>query len=306
MLDEYHWCDVKRISPEAPVPVCSVRTTTLVPGGAANVAYNVQTLSSKAYLVGVVGRDSSGDKLTKAVTERGIATHFIQTKQRPTILKSRIIAHHQQIVRVDREDASPLTNTLQQQVYAKVVSLIPETHAVILSDYAKGLLTPSLTRKVIQICRENNIPVVVDPKGDDYTKYKGAHVLTPNFGEFSQAIKRTLTVEATIHAAGEKLRQRLHLAGLLITRSEKGMSLITADNHKWDIPTKAKEVADITGAGDTVIATLSLALAGGCTLEQAAHLANTAAGIVVGKVGTATVTLSELSEALLQEDHDTL
>lgn len=299
MLDEYHWCDVKRISPEAPVPVCAVKQTTLVPGGAANVAHNVGALSSQAYLLGVIGQDSSGDKLQHAVNQgTGVQSHFIRVADRPTILKSRIIAHHQQVVRVDREDASPFPLGLQRQVYAQFVNLLPEMDAVILSDYAKGMLTPSFTKQVIAACQKQGIPVIVDPKGQDYRKYKGASLLTPNFGEFTQAIQKELTSESDIFEAGQRLRQRLQLTGLLITRSEKGMSLITADAQKIDIPTRAKEVADITGAGDTVIATLAIALAAKLSLEHAAHLANAAAGVVVGKVGTASLSMDELGQAL--------
>jgi len=299
MLDEYHWCNVKRISPEAPVPVCVVDRTTLVPGGAANVAYNVGALSSKAYLLGVIGNDSSGEKLAHAVSQGvGVEDHLIRSKTRPTILKSRIIAHHQQVVRVDREDASSFSPALQRQVYARFEALLPNVDAVILSDYAKGLLTLSFTKKVISACQKQGIPVIVDPKGQDYRKYKGASLLTPNFGEFTQAVKKDLHTEREIFDAGQRLRQRLQLTGLLITRSEKGMSLITPDDRKIDIPTRAKEVADITGAGDTVIATLSIALAAKLPLEMAAHLANAAAGVVVAKVGTASLTLDELGQAL--------
>jgi D-beta-D-heptose 7-phosphate kinase/D-beta-D-heptose 1-phosphate adenosyltransferase len=299
MLDEYHWCNVKRISPEAPVPVCVVDRTTLVPGGAANVAYNVGALSSKAYLLGVIGNDSSGEKLATAVSQGvGVEGHFIRSKTRPTILKSRIIAHHQQVVRVDREDSSPFSPALQRQIYARFESLLPIVDAVILSDYAKGLLTVAFTKKVILACQKQGIPVIVDPKGQDYRKYKGASLLTPNFGEFTQAVKKDLHTEREIFDAGQRLRQRLQLTGLLITRSEKGMSLITSNDRKIDIPTRAKEVADITGAGDTVIATLSIALAAKLPLEMAAHLANAAAGVVVAKVGTASLTLDELAHAL--------
>lgn len=299
MLDEYHWCDVKRISPEAPVPVCSVKYTTLVPGGAANVAHNVGALSSQAHLIGVIGEDSSGDKLQQAIKQgEGVTTHFIRVQNRPTILKSRIIAHHQQVVRVDREDSSPFSLSLQRQVYAQFVRVLPNVDAVILSDYAKGLLTTPFTKQVIAACQKQGIPVIVDPKGQDYRKYKGASLLTPNFGEFTLAIKKELTSESDIFDAGQKLRHKLQLAGLLITRSEKGMSLITPNQPKIDIPTRAKEVSDITGAGDTVIATLSIALAAKLPLAMAAHLANAAAGVVVGKVGTASLTLAELGHAL--------
>ena len=300
MLDEYHWCDVTRISPEAPVPICTVKKTTLVPGGASNVANNITALNSKAYLSGIIGTDSSGDKLLSVLHNNHIITTYLhQTRQKPTILKSRIIAQHQHIVRVDREDSKEISQDLQDELFSSIETQVHTFDALLLSDYLKGTLTPALTQRLIQWAKKNNKLIVVDPKGDDYQKYKGATILTPNFKEFCAVIKKEPKSEEDIHAEALQLINDLNLEALLVTRSEKGMSLITPTT-KIDIPTQAQEVFDITGAGDTVISVLTLALSAGWSMEDAAYLANCAAGIVVGKMGTSTTTLHELSEKFAQ------
>lgn len=297
MLDEFHWCQVTRISPEAPVPVCKVNSTTVVPGGAANVAHNISALSNKALLVGLIGKDSSGQKLITKLGEHKLSTEYVLIdSQRPTILKSRIIAHQQQIARVDREDASPISKSIEAKLLKHVEHSLPQVGAIILSDYLKGTLTSSFTQKVIKLASEANIPIIVDPKGNDFKKYTGATVLTPNFQEFETIIKKSVHSEEEILKEGLLLIKKLKLAALLLTRSEKGMSLITKQGEKIDIPTKAQEVYDITGAGDTVISVFSVALSAGVEMATAAHLANCAAGIVVGKLGTATTTLQEIEQ----------
>lgn len=296
MLDEYHWCDVTRISPEAPVPICTVKKTTLVPGGASNVANNITALNNIAYLAGIIGTDSSGDKLLSVLHNHSILTQYLhQTRQKPTILKSRIIAQHQHIVRVDREDNKEISQELQDELFTSFSTQGNTFDALLLSDYLKGTLTPELTQRLILWAKQHNKQVIVDPKGDDYSKYTGATILTPNFKEFCAVIKKEPRSENEIHTEALHLINTLQLDALLVTRSEKGMSLITKDK-KLDIPTQAQEVFDITGAGDTVISVLTLALASGWPMEEAAYLANSAAGIVVGKMGTSTTTLSELSE----------
>ncbi|MCP4049384.1 MAG: D-glycero-beta-D-manno-heptose-7-phosphate kinase [bacterium] len=299
MLDEYHWCDVGRISPEAPVPVCRVGDTTIVPGGAANVANNIKALGSIPYLAGVLGRDSSGDKLVRKLKESGIDTHcIIQDDEKPTILKSRIVAHQQHVVRVDREDSSPISRRLKNRLFEKIEKYLPEIDVILISDYLKGTLPDSFVKKIIAEADNRNIQVVVDPKGDHYMKYKGSFILTPNFHEFETVVKKRMLKEEGIITEGVRLIKKLKLERLLVTRSEKGMSIITKDGEKKDIPTKAKEVYDITGAGDTVISVLSIALAAGWTAEKAAYLANYAAGVVVGKIGTSTTTLEEIRKAI--------
>jgi len=298
MLDEYHWCKVTRLSPEAPVPICSVESTTLVPGGAANVANNLIHLGATVMLVGVIGEDSSGDKLIHALSDNGITTtHMVRVKSRPTILKSRIIAHHQHVVRVDREDISPISIKIQNKLMATLDPLWQSMHALVISDYLKGTLPDRFVQWMITRARSYQIPVIIDPKGTSYKKYKHASILTPNYSEFIAAIGKTPENESEIFKEGKKLKDRLKLDALLITRSEKGMTLID-NNGKLDIPTRAKEVFDITGAGDTVIATLSLATASAVDWSSSAQLANVAAGIVVGKMGTSTVTTHEISVAM--------
>ncbi len=298
MLDEYHWCKVARISPEAPVPVCAIESTTLVPGGAANVANNLVQLGSYVALFGVIGHDSSGDKLVAALQKNGVDTQFlIRSDEKPTILKSRIIAHQQHVVRVDREETTPISQAYQEKIVSAIESASPGPDAILISDYLKGTLPDPLIRELIRLGRRLGIPVVIDPKGNAYHKYAGATILTPNFGEFVAALGYTPETESDIQQAALALAQTLQLDALLVTRSEKGMSLIES-GQKWDIPTRAKDVYDITGAGDTVIATLTLAAASGLSWPVAASLANCAAGVVVGKLGTSTVTRAEIRESI--------
>jgi len=298
MLDEYHWCTVNRISPEAPVPVCAVQSTTVVPGGAANVANNLVTLGATVKMFGVIGHDSSGSKLVSALKDLHIDVNgIVQSSTKPTILKSRIVANHQHIVRVDREDPTPIGPPTQKKILKQLESALPTTHAIIISDYLKGTLPDRLIQSIIQLAHHYDIPVIIDPKGSSYKKYKGATVLTPNFGEFVAAVGKTPKSEDEILKEGQKLKEKLKLKTLLVTRSEKGMSLIHK-NKKWDIPTKAKEVCDITGAGDTVISMLALGLASQLSWELSASLANYAAGVVVGKLGTSTVSIDEVATAI--------
>lgn len=301
MLDEYHWCEVSRISPEAPVPVCKVNKTTLVPGGASNVAFNIKHLEGRPFIVGTVGEDSSGEKLISIFNRNGIAiSGIVKDSEKPTILKSRIIATHQHVARVDREDSSDIRLSTRNRLFSKIEDKIKDCGSVLLSDYLKGTMTKSFLKRVIELANQHNKTVIVDPKGDDYLKYKGASILTPNFSEFKTIIKKNVSKESEIDIEGKRLIKKLNLKALLVTRSEKGMSLITQDN-KIDIPTMAKEVFDITGAGDTVIATLAQALAAGWSYEDAARVANFAASVVVGKIGTATTTIDEIKKAIQKD-----
>lgn len=297
MLDEYHWCSVGRISPEAPVPVCRIEKTTVVPGGAANVAHNIVALQSQVSLFGFIGKDTPGDTLVHLLKTHNIdTTGIIQVPHASTILKSRIIAGQQHVVRVDREDLSAISRSVQNKLLEKMNEKMPEIDAVLLSDYLKGTLTESFTQHLIQIAKKHKKPIIVDPKGDKYTKYKGATVLTPNFSEFKAVTKKQYSNEKDIQNEGLKLVKKLQLDSLLVTRSEKGMSLL-ANGKKTDIPTRAQEVFDITGAGDTAIAMLSVGIANGLNMEEASYLANAAAGIVVAKIGTSTTTLSEIKDS---------
>jgi rfaE bifunctional protein kinase chain/domain len=300
MLDEYHWCKVQRISPEAPVPICQVERTTHVPGGASNVANNIHCLGATAYLLGVIGQDSSGDKLINTCREFGLATDgLIREISRPTILKSRVIAHHQHVIRLDREERTDLSDANIARLKHTFDRLLPLCDGVVISDYLKGTLTPSLLSHIISNTKASGKPVVIDPKGKNYIKYSGASVLTPNFSEFETAIMpKFADNEDLIKEAAQGLISELKLSGLVITRSEKGMSVVTSDGQKTDIATVARQVFDITGAGDTVISLLVLALSSGLDLDTAARIANTGAGIVVAKVGTSTISLDELKKSL--------
>ncbi|RAP39151.1 D-glycero-beta-D-manno-heptose-7-phosphate kinase [Candidatus Marinamargulisbacteria bacterium SCGC AAA071-K20] len=301
MLDEYHWCEVKRISPEAPVPVCKVTKTTLVPGGASNVAFNIDHLQGRPILIGTVGQDSSGEKLISILNQTGIQiSGIVQDFEKPTILKSRIIANQQHVARVDRENSSDVRLATRNKLFSKIEEEIKGIGSVLLSDYQKGTMTRSFLKRVIELAKKHKKTVIVDPKGDDYLKYKGATILTPNFSEFTTVIKKKVTKEKDIEIEGKRLIKKLQLKALLVTRSEKGMSLIT-EKEKIDIPTMAKEVFDITGAGDTVIATLAQALAAKCTFEDAARIANYAASVVVGKLGTSTTTLEEIKKVIKRD-----
>ncbi len=299
MLDEYHWCNVSRISPEAPVPVCSVIETTHRPGGAGNVANNLIALGNTVSLMGVIGEDSSGEKLVDCFEKNGVPAHkLIRNAGINTILKSRIIAHHQHVVRVDRDNRSVIPPFIHKQLLAAITTAMRTADAVIISDYAKGLFTPKFTQAIIQIATAQGKPVIVDPKGSHYAKYRNATVITPNMHEFEVVTKHQFSTEKEVLVHASKLIKSLKIGALLVTRSEKGMTLVLSPNTKIDIPTHAAEVFDITGAGDTVVAVLAAAIAGGVALEPAVRLSNAAAGVVIGKIGTATTTLAEIERAI--------
>ncbi len=306
MLDEHIWCDVERISPEAPVPVAKVKNITHVPGGAANVANNIAGMGGHVYLVGLIGVDHSADVLKEKLQEQLISTDWLITAaDRPTITKTRIIAHSQQVVRVDKEDNRPIDPIFQSQIIAKIEANIASIDGIILSDYGKGLLSDNLVQSLIQLARHHKKIIAIDPKGKQFDKYKGATLITPNRKEAQEAIGMLLPDERLIQLEGEKLRNKLQLSYLLITRSEEGMSLFI-DSEYAHIPTVAREVYDVSGAGDTVIAVMTLALASGLSPQQSAELANIAAGVVVAKVGTVAINRDELRRALVenkQVDH---
>lgn len=300
MLDEYHWCSVNRISPEAPVPICKVEKTTLSPGGAGNVANNIQSLNVPVSIFGFVGVDSSGDKLKQLFNKKNINSAGIIKTERSTILKSRVVAHHQQVVRIDREEPDPLSLKERNSLYKEFESQIKACSAVVISDYLKGTLTESFLNRIITLANKHNKIVIVDPKGDSFAKYKNASIITPNFKEFQAVVGKHVETEEEIFEKGKKLVKKLGLKALLLTRSEKGMSIIT-QTDKIDIQTEAKEVFDITGAGDTVVALLTIGLASQLDLETSARMANAAAGIVVEKPGTATVNWESLESFFLNK-----
>ena len=302
ILDHYVMGRVTRISPEAPVPVVHVESESLRLGGAANVYNNIIALGGKAHLCGVIGADESGRLLTKELgNSRGGPGGLVVDRTRPTTRKSRVIAHNQQIVRYDIEGRHELSAALRQKILRYVESKLRELSCIVVSDYAKGVVSAALMTEMTRLASLRKIPVIVDPKVEHFNFYKGVTVITPNHLEATQASGVRGDDNRTIDEAGAIIRQRLGCQSVLITRGEKGMSLYEGDNSSWHIPTKARQVYDVTGAGDTVIGTLALALSAGASMKNGAILANYAAGIVVGMVGTATVTPKQLSEAL---DHD--
>lgn len=302
MLDEHIWSKVNRISPEAPVPIADVSRITHVPGGCGNVAVNIAALGGTPYLVGIIGRDSSGEKLRKALKQAFVPTqHLIVEASRPTILKSRIIAASQHVVRVDREDRTELSPALLKRLSAKLRQLITAVDAVIISDYAKGAVNHQTAQLAISLAKKYKKFVAVDPKGSDYSRYRGASIITPNMKEAAEAAGLEIVDDKSAVLAGKTLRKKCRVDNILITRGGEGMSLVSA-KETVHIPAVPREVFDITGAGDTVISTLALAMAAGARVKQACLLANTAAAVVVGKISTAPCYREELEETI--EGHE--
>jgi D-beta-D-heptose 7-phosphate kinase/D-beta-D-heptose 1-phosphate adenosyltransferase len=294
MLDQYLFGATSSISPEAPVPVVHVQKTDDRPGGAANVAVNLASLGVRTQLIGAVGNDPAANTLENLLTAQGIDCDFARVNDRPTITKTRVQSRGQQLIRLDQENAAELRDSaLAESVGQAAVG----AGAVVLSDYGKGALTD--VRTMIELCRSAGVPVLVDPKGRDFEKYRGATLLTPNQGEF-ETVAGHCASDAELVTRGWQMVEDLELTALLVTRSEKGIMLLEAGNEPLFLSTQAREVYDVTGAGDTVIATLAGALASGQSLATASALANIAAGLVVRKIGVATVTPGEIQVALHQ------
>ena len=294
MLDRYLFGSTGRISPEAPVPVVHVHETDDRPGGAANVAVNLASLGVSTSLVGVVGNDAAADSLEAIMRERGIECNFARAADRPTITKTRVQSRGQQLIRLDEENVAAMPGDAMVSTLSRTLE---GAGAVVLSDYGKGALADVAV--MIARCREAGIPVLVDPKGTDFRKYRGASLLTPNQSEFEAVAGRCASDQELVDRA-RAMMDDLDLDALLVTRSEKGMLLVEAGARPLFLSTQAREVYDVTGAGDTVIATLAGALASGQDLASSAALANIAAGLVVRKIGVATVTPGEISAALHQ------
>lgn len=299
MLDEHILSKVSRISPEAPVPVADVVSIVYTPGGAANVATNIQALGGSPYLLGAVGKDSSKERLFQTLRERGINTdNIIVDEGKPTTLKSRIIAHGQHVVRVDTEKRGPISNRLSCKLLQMAKDIIDEVDALIISDYGKGVVTYDVAYCLITMARERGKVVSIDPKGSDYGKYTEATIITPTQREAEMASKTVIINAVDLIKVGWKLLEEFKTKFILITKGEKGMSLFEREGQITHIPAVASEVYDVTGAGDTVISVLTLALAAGAKIKEAAQLSNLAAGIVVRKVGTAVATRGELEEII--------
>jgi D-beta-D-heptose 7-phosphate kinase/D-beta-D-heptose 1-phosphate adenosyltransferase len=299
MLDEYVWGTVSRISPEAPVPVVAVRAESLKIGGAGNVAANIAALDGTADIVGVVGADAAAERLVRELTRAGVtADGLVRDGTRPTTIKSRVVAGSQHVVRFDRESDAPLSPAVRRQILERVRARLPGADVLLVSDYAKGVVGARLVREVLAVAARNKIPVAVDPKVQHVPLFRGVTVLAPNHQEAAAAARILVRDEADLLRVGQALLHRLQARAVLITRGEHGMSLFEAGRPVTHIPTSAREVYDVTGAGDTVMAILALALAAGAPLRHAAVLANHGAGVVVGKRGTATVGRAELARAL--------
>src|SRR5215467_642887 len=303
MCDTYLWGKVSRISPEAPVPIFESTERRQVLGGAANVAANLRALGCDVRLLGVIGADATGRCIREQMYEQGIAdTWLVQDVTRPTTEKTRLIASQQQLLRLDSESQTPLSPSLVSQALQSVEPLMRDIDGVVCSDYRKGVCIPALLEPLFTMAQAAGHPIFVDPKVQDFSRYRGATVLTPNLEEVERASGIMVGDEAALTLAAERLLQQSQAQALLVTRGKDGMTLFHPPQAPVHIPTRAREVFDVTGAGDTVIATFSMAVLGGLPLVEAAHLANVAAGIVVGKLGTATVLLEELRTALRAGD----
>ncbi|WP_051693899.1 bifunctional D-glycero-beta-D-manno-heptose-7-phosphate kinase/D-glycero-beta-D-manno-heptose 1-phosphate adenylyltransferase HldE [Desulfohalovibrio reitneri] len=302
MLDRYVWGDVSRISPEAPVQVVRVDRKSYTLGGAGNVAANLAALGLDVQCLGVRGKDEDGRLLAEKFDEIGAKAHLVYEPMRPTTAKTRVMGRGQQLIRLDEEDAGPLSAEVQDALLRQVERSLPECGAVIVSDYAKGVFAGNLAQRIINVGAEVGVPVLVDPKGADWTRYQGAFCITPNTGEFQRVAQFDPRDDSDL---GERASTAIHafsLSWLLVTRGERGMSLFGRGGEALHVPTQAREVFDVSGAGDTVIATLAAGVAAGLSMEDSARLANAAAGVVVGKVGTQPVTRAELEEALALDE----
>jgi len=299
MLDHFLWGKVERISPEAPVPIVDVDRETFHSGGAGNVAMNLRALGASVIPLGVVGDDPAGARIRQLLAENGMASDHLLHANRPTTVKTRIIAHQQQVVRVDREERNYIPDGLMSELASILLTELPRADAVVISDYSKGCISSTLLAAILPAVKKAGKPVCVDPKPRHFPYYSPVTMLTPNQSEAAALLGYPIASEADLREAGRRLLEKIECDGLLITRGEKGMVLFT-DNQMTLVPTRAREVYDVTGAGDTVVSTLTLALAAGASMLDAVHLANAAAGIVVGKVGTATVSAEELLTTLKQ------
>ncbi len=299
MLDRFVHGDIDRISPEAPVPVLRLRHTREMPGGAGNVACNIASLGGRAVLIGLVGQDDMAARLRADLARRPrIEDALVASPHRPTICKTRFIAGRQQVVRADDESSAPLDPSEADALLGAVHAHIAACQAVVLSDYGKSALAPALIARIMHVAHARAIPVFVDPKSDDFGHYRGAACITPNLREFAAASRASPASETEIASAARPLLETADAQAILVTRSERGMTLVERSGEVASVAARAREVYDVSGAGDTVIAALALAHASGRTLAQAMHIANAAAGVVVSKLGTATADIAEVMHEL--------
>ena len=302
LLDAYTSGKVRRISPEAPVPILEVQRQESLPGGAGNVTLNMRALGAQVIAVGRTGDDLEGDRLRGALGKAGIDLQgLLVQKDYHTPIKNRLIADSQQLLRIDHETIAPIPLAFEESVMEKILQMLPEVQVIALSDYGKGFLTPTLIAKVIHAAKKANIPLLVDPKGTNFTKYRGATLLKPNLSEAYAAAG--MTSEISLDVVAEKLLSVAEADLLMVTRSEAGISLFDR-NERRDFPVRSKEVKDVTGAGDTVLAMIGVALANGLEIGIATQLANIAAGIAIERLGCVQVTLQEIAQRLLEIDVD--
>lgn len=295
MLDRYLWGSVERISPEAPVPVVKLQKTSLVLGGAANVAANIAGLGAKPFLVGAIGFDDEAKLFSPLLKKIKISSnHLVKIEDRPTTVKTRIVAHNQHVVRIDQEDNQLLKSSDEEKIWKQIEKLLDKIEIIIVSDYAKGVLTENLLMRLITTGKKQSKIILIDPKGKDFKKYEGADILTPNRFEAAEACHFQPDGQAVVEKAGEMLLKKLDLKSVLITQGENGMTLFQKAEEPFHLNALARNVYDVTGAGDTVIAAFGVGLGSGCDLPEASEIANISAGIVVEEIGTTTITLEKL------------
>jgi D-beta-D-heptose 7-phosphate kinase/D-beta-D-heptose 1-phosphate adenosyltransferase len=305
MLDRYVWGDVSRISPEAPVPVVEVTRDSVRFGGAANVAENVASLGASAAVVGVVGDDAAGRELLDLLRGRGVdVERVLVDPNRPTTTKTRIIAHSQQVVRADREDASDVSGPASADMESRLNAAVAESDVLVVSDYGKGVVTGAVLPGAVARARSAGKIICVDPKESHFESYVGVTALTPNQKEAGSALGRKITDDESLAEVGWELSRRLEAECVVITRGERGMSLFLRGGEQVHLPTVAREVYDVTGAGDTVVSVLATALAAGATMVEAALIANHAAGIVIREIGTASVTREEIERSFADAEEE--
>jgi rfaE bifunctional protein kinase chain/domain len=299
ILDRYWWGDTSRLSPEAPVPVLRKRNATARPGGAANAAANLAALGASVELIGLVGTDDAAAELSDALSRVGVASgRLLQTPGRPTTTKTRIVAHNQHVVRVDEEDTTPLAQAQADEVCQQVASLLDDVSSVVISDYAKGFLTPPLLQEIIQLASKRNKPTFVDPKGSDFIRYSGATLLKPNRSELSLLTHLPVRDHQETVIAANYLLPKLDNTYLLVTEGEDGMTLFRPSAPAERMQSTPRQVYDVTGAGDTVVATFTMSLAAGASFMEAMRLSANAAAIAISMVGTATVSVQAIRDVL--------
>ncbi len=302
ILDEFIWGSVERISPEAPVPVVRVKSQSFMPGGASNVANNIRALGADVFMVGVAGSDLYGDILRQQLQDRGINIDgFITDSSRQTTIKTRVIAHNQQVVRIDKEDNHHVNGNILKKISSYALNKISEVDAIIIEDYGKGVVTPQLLNSVLKEAKKKKKIITIDPKDQHLSHYKKATSITPNKYELEKAANVKIKDSDGLKKAAYKLLKKLQLDSILVTLGEGGMCLFEKGGKTTKIPTMAQEVYDVSGAGDTVISTFTLALAAKANMRQAALMSNCAAGVVVGKMGVAICSAAELRDKIISQ-----